>query len=272
MKTTTVILNDIHAGSEYAVKAPKDSLNSSLPLNNDQVKLYDFWCGLVKRWRNPDNLILNGDLVDGLAFKSNLSDCWTRDLTAQAQNCLALIRQFAAKKIFVIRGTPYHTQTKGFDVEEYIAGELKAELDGVRRSTELKLINIAPKGAPTRIVHVAHHLNGSQWFNYRGTALSRDMSAVMLNESHFIDRIKHQKISGIIRAHNHYFWYMESASRFMLSAPAWQLTTPFMFKTSPSSAPDIGAVRMIVDENGDWLKQHALLHGQATKLIVHNEE
>ncbi len=94
---------------------------------------------------------------------------------------------------------------------------------------------------------------------YRSTALARDMAGMMLNESHFLERDRGHKIFGIVRAHNHYFWYSESASRIMIQAPCWQLMTPFMHKIGATSPPDIGAVQLTVYEDGTWDKEHKLL-------------
>lgn len=248
----TVILNDLHCGSVYAVSKNHND-------TPEQKTLYEFWIELVKEWKNPDYLILNGDLIDGLAYRGNMEDTWSKDLQKQADDSIELIRMYNPKKIFVIRGTPYHTQTEGVDLEEYIGKQLNAVKEGDRHSTEVKLINLAPKGADPKIVHVAHHLAGSRWFTYRGTALSRDMSAVMLNETHFIDRQKYGKIWGIIRAHNHYWWLCESASRVMISCPAWQLPTPFMMKVMPSSPPDIGATQITCYDSGEYDIEKRLL-------------
>lgn len=258
----SVILNDLHCGSEFALKSPnavirEDGTHS--PMNKAQEILYDFYKGLAKKWKNPDRLILNGDLIDGMAWRGHNTHIWSDNLYDQADDSIRLILMFGAKEIFVIRGTPYHTATDGVDMEEYIGQQLGAKMEGTRYSTEIKMINLAPKKAPERIVHVAHHLAGSKWFAYRGTALSRAMSAVMLNESHFIDKNVHEKISGIIRAHNHYYWYSESTSRFMLSAPAWQLPTPFTQKVMPESPSDIGAVQFTFHEDGSWFKEHEVL-------------
>lgn len=258
----TVIFNDGHSGSIHALKSPFAKLredDAESPMNKQQEILFDFFSEVVDEWRAPDRLILNGDLLDGRGFRGSLKGIWSDNLLDQADDAVALAKMWEAREIFLIRGTPYHTTTEGVDAEEYIGEQLGAVKEGGRWATEIKMINLAPKGAPERIVHVAHHLAGSKWFAYRGTALSRAMSAVMLNESHFIDKTIHEKISGIIRAHNHYYWYSESTSRFMLSAPAWQLPTPFTLKVMPESPSDIGAVQFTFYEDGSWSKEHRIL-------------
>lgn len=241
----TVVISDLHVGSNYALGAL------------GQVdSFYEFVSDL---WSYPDNLIINGDIIDGLAYRGNLEDCWTNDLKVQSDTAIKFIARFRARRIYVIRGTPYHTQTKGVDLEEYIGEKIHAVSERGRYSTEVKLINLAPKGAPSKIVHVAHHISGSKWFMYRGTAQSREMANVMLNESHFIDRSRHDKIFGIIRGHNHYYWFNESTSRIAIQCPCWQLQTPFMLKIAPSSVPDIGAIRIECFNDGSYGIQKQIL-------------
>lgn len=259
-----VYLSDIHAGSEYAVKSPKAKLSEDdtpSPMNRQQEILYDFWASLAKEWRNPDKLIINGDAVDGLQPKGALRHIWSDNLLDPANDSITLCQMFNAKEILFIRGTPYHTQTKGVDIEEYMAEKLGAVKDGGRYTTEDKVINMTKgmKRAPPRVVHVTHHIAGSKWFMYRPTAAARSAAALKLNEGHFIDPAVHGKITGMARGHNHYFWYQESPSTFMLQLPAWQLPTPFSKKVAPESPSDIGAVMMEFFKDGSWSKVHRLL-------------
>jgi len=257
-KIVSVILNDLHAGSRFSP-------------GPDQPVLVDFFKNVAKKWRNPDKLILNGDLIDGLQYRSNMDECWTTDLQEQADYALDMIKMYGGKSHYVIRGTPYHTQTKGVDLEEWIGRELKAEslveLGKKRYSTQFKVIDMA-KPTPTSkpicqpmVLHFAHHLAGSKWFAYYGSALAREMNDVMLNESHWVDRNVHGKVWGIVRAHVHYFWYAESDSRIMLVCPPWQLATPFVNKIHASSPPlgSLGAVRITVHEDGTFDVEKELL-------------
>lgn len=269
-----VILSDIHSGSEYAVKSPwatvrEDDTHSQM--NSQQEVLFDHWKDLSKKWRRPDVLIINGDLIEGLQPKSQLTHCWSSDLFDQADDCIRLVNMFGAKTIYVVRGTPYHTQTRGIDIEESIAKELGAVKERSRYSTEFKLLDISPNRFIGRIVHVTHHIAGSKWFMYRSTALARDMASMMLNESHFVERDIGQKIFGIIRAHNHYFWYSESATRIMIQGPCWQLMTPFAHKVAATSPGDIGAIMLTMFEDGSWNKEHSLLKSKGMLPVVHRK-
>lgn len=240
-------------------------------MNHEQVELYDHWLALAKKWKNPDVLIVNGDLIEGLQPRSAISHCWSDDLQDQADDCVRLVKMYGAKTIYVVRGTPYHTQTRGVDIEELIAKELGAVKERSRYSTEFKLLDLSPNKSIPRIVHVTHHIGGSKWFMYRSTALARDMAGMMLNESHFVERDIGQKIFGIIRAHNHYFWYSESASRMMIQSPCWQLMTPFAHKVAATSPGDIGAIRLTMFDDGAWNKEHSLLKTRGLLPVVHRK-
>lgn len=257
-----VFLSDIHAGSEYSVKSPHAVISedgTKSEQNKQQEILYNYWHELAKLWKNPDILVVNGDAIDGLNGRNVVGHVWSDNLIDQANDAVRLVKEFGGKKIFVVRGTSYHTSTVGVDVEEYFAEKLGAVKNGQRYTDYMYLINCAPPKASRRVIHVTHHIGGSKWFAYRGTALSRDMAAAILNESHFVDKSTGEKIRGVVRGHNHYFWYTESASRFMLQLPAWQLMTPFTHKVAAVSPPDIGAVQMEFFNDGWWEEKHMLL-------------
>lgn len=257
-----IFLSDIHAGNQVSVKSDRAVISQDdtiSPQNKQQEILFNYWKELAKTWKNPDILIVNGDTIDGLNGRNAITYCWSDNLIDQANDAIRLVNMFGAKKTFVVRGTPYHTSTKGVDIEEYFAEKLDAVRTGERYTDYSYLVNCAPPNAPKRIIHITHHVGGSKWFMYRGTALSRDMAGAILNESHFVDKSTGEKIRGIVRGHNHYFWYTESASRFMLQLPCWQLMTPFAHKVAAVSPPDIGAVRMEFFNDGFWDEEHRLL-------------
>lgn len=278
-------MNDIHSGSDFAVKSPwatRREIQDDDPDDGPtfetvhsaqsprQKILFEYWEMLAKKWKRPDILVVNGDLIEGLQKRAHITRCWSDNLQDQADDSMRLIKMFDAKKIFVIRGTEYHTGSAGNDIEENIAKELNAVKVGQKYSSYFRLINLAPEGSPEKIIHFTHHIQGSKFMHYRGMPLSRAMANMMLNEGHWVDRQKFRSIFGIVRAHVHYYWYEESASRMMLQAPAWQLQTPYGFKVNPESPPDIGAVKFTFYSNGKWDKEHQLLKTKLTMPKVYS--
>ena len=268
---TVVFINDTHCGSNYGLMSDsaehEDGRN--VGMTYQQGKMLDHWKMVAKKWRDPDCIIFNGDLIDGSARADRGTSVWTPNLDTQAQDFKKLYSHWGTpKKLYAIIGTPYHVQDQTIKVEEQIARDLGAERDNSRYATEAKLINLAPDSTLAtpneRIVHVTHHMGSTKVWMYRGTAPSRAMAMMMLNESHFLERKR--KIFGIVRAHVHHFWQEKSSSRLMQVLPCYQMQTPFMYKVMPESPPDLGTVRFTFNADGSWFDEFEPL---PTKLMRH---
>ena len=292
---TTGFLNDFHSGSNVSLMHP-DAYNSdgerSVNMNKYQEGLWNYWKELAKNWKGKlDCLVLNGDLCELMMPRNRMTECWTGNPIDQVMNVVRLIDMIKPKKCYIIRGTPYHVDSDGLHVEELVGkyltkgfngGDDKEDYDeqdnsdkyeyykGIKPVTkcvkyrgryalEFRLINLAPQKAKPKVWHITHHMGSTGAWQYRGTAPSKAMSTLMLNESSFIDRKIWNRIFGIARAHVHHFWYEESHSRVMLVNPAWQLQTPFMFKVMPENVPDIGGTLVYHHSDGHFEKKKYLM-------------
>ena len=243
----------------------------SVGMTYQQGLMFEHWKEVAKKWRDPDCIVLNGDLIDGPAKADRGSSVWTVDMDNQAQEFKKLFKYWGKpKKIYAVIGTPYHVNIDAIKIEEQIARDIGAERENSRYATEAKLINLAPdstfKTDKEKIVHVAHHMGSTKVWMYRGTAPSRAMAMMMLNESHFLERSR--KIFGIIRAHVHHYWQEKSSSRLMQVLPCYQLQTPFMYKIMPESPPDLGSVQFNFHEDGTWEDEYAPLKTKITRMKV----
>ena len=270
---TTVFINDTHCGSNYSLKSPKAEVQGQLSgMTKEQEAIYDHWTAVAKKWKNPDCMIFNGDLIDGAGKADKGASVWTPDLDEQAQDFKRLIAQWGKpKQLYAISGTPYHIKSDSVNVEEIIARDLGAIKEHGRHTTQFKLINLAPdktlNSEYERIVHVTHHMGSTSSWQYRGSAPSRAMAMLMLNESHFLER--NRKIFGIIRAHVHHYWQEKSSSRLMQVLPCWQLPTNFMLKVMPESPPDIGCVRFTFYNDGAFEDEFEPLPVKFARPTVH---
>jgi len=271
---TTVFINDTHCGSKVGLMSDKaiDEDDRNIGFTKNQEVIFEHWRECAKKWKNPDCMILLGDLIDGRARYDNSTSVWTPDMDLQAQDFMKLIQYWGKpKKIFSIIGTPTHVQDATIKVEEQIARAMGAQKERNSSSTYAKLINLAPdqtfKTKQERIFHITHHMGSTKVWMYRGTAPSRAMAMMMLNESHFLD--KDRKIFGIVRAHVHHYWQEKSTSRVMQVLPCWQNQTPFMFKVMAESAPDIGAVRFTIHEDGTFEDEVLPLPNEKIRYKVH---
>jgi len=264
----TGILNDFHSGSNVSLLHPHAyNLNGGrkVDMNKYQKGLWEFWENkIVPRWKDLDCLVLNGDLCELMMPRQAITECWSRDPIDQINNVYELVKMLSPKKIYIIKGTPYHVVDNGTHVEEQLGSTFADRGMNVvqyqhKYAYEYRMINLAPKDGKPRVFHVTHHMGSTGVWQYRGTAPSKSMATLMLNESHFIDRKVWKRISGIIRAHVHHYWYEESANRVMLVNPCWQLATPFMLKVMPESVPDIGGTQLEIHKDGTIAHERFLM-------------
>jgi len=251
---TTVIVSDTHIGHDRGLKSDtamhKEKTDS---LNKIQEAMFEKWKELAKKYRNPDCLILNGDIPELLTITKKESECWTTDATEIKDEANKLLKMFGKpKKIFAIKGTPAHVEADHLRLEEEIARDLGAEVYHFKHVWPYRLIDLAPAGSKKpALYHVTHHISATSGW-YRGTAPAKAMVNLMLNESHYIDRRIWNKIVGLIRSHVHHFWYEESVSRRMIINPCWQGATNWMIQKMPETPPDIGSVILVHHKDGEF--------------------
>ena len=255
-----VVLSDLHVGSNFAVMPRKtfcsegDRWVTPNTLQEDLIGLYE---GLVEEWKAPDILVLNGDLMDGKGQKNFGNTVWSGNFDDQIEACETLVDMWGAKKIYVVRGSEYHMSRQGDPAEEALAKRVGAEPIGSTLSAYELFLKV--EGVT---FHFAHHLASTRVFQYRATALAREIAMGLLNASH-----KH-KTDVVVRSHVHYAWETGSPNHLGFTTPAWQVQTPYMSKLSPSGAiPDIGGLRFTVDGDGfDW--QWRLFKARKPELIT----
>lgn len=241
----TVVVNDTHIGhslglmSDTAIKAGRVK---PVEQTKTQEVTWEFWKKFAKKYRNPDCLLLLGDLPDLLSISRKEDEMWTHNAGDIRREAVKLFKMLGTpKKIFVIKGTPAHVDAQFLTLEEDIAEDLNAEMYRFKRAYPYRLINLAPEGGKKAIYHVTHHISSTTGW-YRGTAPAKAMASLMLNESHFIKKTEQDKIIGLIRGHVHHFWYEESVSRRMIISPCWQGPTDWMIQKMPETPPDIGGI------------------------------
>jgi len=254
---TTVFINDTHVGSQVGLisDTARDGDDRKIGMIHDQEIIFDHWKETAKKWKNPDCMVLLGDLVDGRAKYDNSTSVWTPDMDVQAQEFQRLLKYWGKPKtVFSIYGTLTHTRDATIKVENQIARDLNAKREHGKYTTFDRFVNLAPDKTlntdKEKIFHLAHHVGSTRVWMYRGTAISKAMAMMMLNETHYIE--KKRKVFGIVRGHVHYYWIEKSTSRVMQCLPCWQNKTEFLYKIAPESAPDIGCVRYLIHDDGTF--------------------
>jgi hypothetical protein len=260
MKSKTIVcLSDCHVGSWYAVAPPSFTVNRGdetyqMKYNAIQKSLYKAWKECATEWNSPDILVINGEPIDGPNCREP-SAVWSTRLQDQMEAAKILIRMYNAKKIYTTRGSDYHVTVEDQPFEEYFGKEIGAtSVKGFYAPNEL---NLAVNG---RIINFMHALPNTISWQYRSTAITREMAMIKLNRSHRYDA------DIIIRSHVHFFWYSGSTSHLAIITPCFKLTDWYAYKKgSASSAPDIGAVRLTINEDGSFYHEHKIFKFPAFK-------
>lgn len=248
MPDTVVGIADLHCGSLVGLCPPNFADHT---INGVQRKLWKRYRRCAKEWHKPDWLIVNGDAIDGKARRKYGAGQWTTSLIAQADCAAECISLWKPKHIVVLIGSDYHVDNSGEVVEEHLGRAVGAEHPGdgwepYLPHTGLEIDLVFWKTA----MHFAHHLGFTRVWQYRSTAITRDMLLSRLGEKQWTDpgaelrdELAGVKRDYLIRAHVHYFWHVEATNQHGFILPGWQAMTPFMKRKSLTTAPDVGAIR-----------------------------
>ena len=242
-----VLLADGHNGSRYALAHPDQAPRKGKGAKTRAV-LWDIWktCA-AGEWGKPDAIIYNGDAVDGQNPRGRGVGQWTTDLDEQADGAAELIKMWmgAKTKIYMIRGSDYHVESNGLNVEEHVAQKLGAEPypggDGERSGWHWFLTF----GSWT--FHVQHYVGATSVAARRSTPLATAMLNVKLHED-----IAAHKARVTVRAHAHNYVHTEYSNTHGFILPCWKAKDAYMLKGRVLAyATDIGFVG--IEIRGDSL-------------------
>ena len=131
-----VVISDLHCGHVVGLTPPSWQLQSvkAIGKRNKHVRIQKaLWAEYDKIYRTlrtPDLLIVNGDCIDGRAYKSGGTELITTDRGEQCEMAVECILKFHARKIIMTFGTSYHASSDGEDWELQIADMVNAEKIG----------------------------------------------------------------------------------------------------------------------------------------------
>jgi len=129
-----LILSDLHVGSLWGLWPPSFSTvdartGDTLKFiqNKTQKGLWKHWEKMLREVPDPEIIILNGDLIDGLAYRDKGRGLVTPNLTWQAEACLDILKTLPKVPTYFTQGTGYHELDDGRPVEEHLAREMGGE-------------------------------------------------------------------------------------------------------------------------------------------------
>lgn len=242
-------LSDIHPGSIDGMLPPDFITCGGRHIGQNAGQRYTWECfNDMIAWAAPqkiDCVVIVGDLVEGKQYKGHGSElCLTLmpdQETASEQILNHLISKIKPKKVYVVKGTPYHDGELGESADR-VARNIKAtQYEGLGVGIHAKeVMDLEVEGV---IIDFSHGISVSGGL-YRAVAIDREAlwSAISGKTG------KAPKADVIVRGHAHYFVHVEHPTKHAMILPAWQLQTSYMRKNSRyRMIPDLGAVVLEID-------------------------
>lgn len=252
-----VVVSDLHVGCGMAIM-PEGGFTGDTGVHYQpsplQEKLYDRWKNGFWAWVNREcprgyNVIVNGDLIDGVHHQAVTQ--WSHNLLDQRRACVNLLQPVreAAGRFIVVRGTESHVGQSG-QHDEAIASVLGAERSSSGTSSHWEVfLRFGGK-----LVHVAHHIGATTSPFAKSSALQRQIALSYVNSGRWGD----EPPVMFVRSHRHQCsWVGEPCSHGIVTCvvtPAWQLKTPYVHRMSLMQEPEYGGIILFAGDNGVYHK------------------
>lgn len=202
-----VVVSDFHCGHEVGLTPPKWNPEYEADhLTEYRSYMWDAYSRTIEQLQPIDILVANGDLIDGRGERAGSVELIVLDRALQVKMAIKCIELAKAKKIYITRGTDYHT---GYEEnwENLIADAVGAEIGDIK--------NVDVNGL---LFNFRHHIGGSQTPLGRTTPLAKE--AVWNALWHV--RKGFPLANVIVRSHVHYHAYAGGPEWLAMTTPGLQ--------------------------------------------------
>lgn len=212
-----VVISDLHCGHRAGLTPPdrqyRDGDDEDLHKYGEvQSKMWKWYCDTILSLGKIDTLVLNGDAVDGKSDKSGGSELITSDRRIQVAMAAEAIAVVNAKKVYIIKGTAYHTGTDE-DWEEVLADMVGAAHVGFHEWID----------ADGVMFDFKHKIGSSSIPHGRFTAPAR---SALWNDL-WAERKMQPLAHIVVRSHVHYHVFLGGPGKLVLTTPALQAWTKY---------------------------------------------
>lgn len=249
--TSIVVVSDTHCGCQLGLCPPTVALDHGGTYNASRLQrvVWSWWREFCDDFvpdatkGEPFAVVHNGDCLDGVHHGSTTQI--THNLADQRRIAVGVLRplmQACGGRYYHIRGTEAHVGQSG-EHEEAVARELGAipDEEGNHARWEMRL------RFGKHLLHFTHHIATTSSPYSETTALTREAVNMFVECGQSGDPMP----SMIVRSHRHRYSAVrvpfpgksERDDVHCVTTPAWQLKTPFVFKTGArNSQPQIGGL------------------------------
>jgi hypothetical protein len=208
-----VVISDLHCGNRSGLTPPdwqyKDEATSDgmEKWGTIQRAVWKFYAATLAKLQPIDLLVVNGDALDGKGERSGGMELLTADRREQVEMAGQAIELAGARKVLIIRGTPYHVG-EGEDWESVLADRVKAAHCGIHEWVE----------AGGVVLDFKHRVSSSIIPHGRNTLINR---AALWNTL-WAERGLQPRADILIRSHVHYHIHGGDARRLVMTTPCLQ--------------------------------------------------
>ena len=233
------VVSDLHCGSRLGLypcgsAITLDDGGTYLP-SIPQQRIWSLWLEYWREWiprvsrGDPLCVVVNGDAIDGTNSRDTTQISRNpQDQQRIARACLEPVLEAAKGRLYVIRGTSWHTGDSGH-CEETLAesvGAIKNE-DGRYSRYDLWLQLGGDKGP---LCHFLHHIGFVSSLAYETTALMKEYAESVTEAGRWGNPVP----DVVVRSHRHRQAEIRVQTKrgygTCFTTPSWELKTPFAWK------------------------------------------
>lgn len=243
---------DTHLGNPYAPWPKEQEIAPGFTIDcgepQETLGRYRDECIEKMKDYDVDTVIFVGDLIDGNNRKEFGRDRITTDIDIQAEAALKWLMPFCeGRRVFGISGTGYHDSVDSRKEHGIIENLGTNKGDGYWGPYK----NVRMNGS---VISVSHGQGGA--LIYRATKSDRELLHALAGEAS--GKIPCH-IDLFVRAHLHFFGYLDNGPNAYLAVPCFCDWIPYKFSLMLyGRQPDIGMVITVIDKDGAILPKKIL--------------
>jgi len=242
------VISDTHCGHRSGLTPPE--YNGFIGKNkwaDMRAELWKWFIETMEQHKPIDILFNLGDNIDGSGRRSGASELIAPDPQDQCEMAIEAIESIEAKKIFMVKGTPYHTGDNT-DYEQIIADRLGASI-GEQEWVEVEL----PDGSIT--FDLKHKVGGSSIPHGKGNSIAKER---LWNLIHNDDHTAQPKADVFLRGHVHYYYHVEDTTYHAFTCPSLQGLGSKYGSRQCSGIVHFGFLIIDLHSREDWLKSPSI--------------
>ena len=205
-----MVIGDLHCGSLCGLTPPgwMVSRQRSRFYHDLQQEMWDNYMDILSHFGDVDDLVVNGDVIDGKGTRSGGTEMITSDMFEQTRIATEALSQIRCKNIYFTYGTAYHTASEGGeDFDQLVASNFNANI-----YDELDL------NAGGVVFNIRHKIGASSNPSSRAMPVGKARLWDALRSIRNDD----QPADVYIRSHVHYFCFCGESKWTAFTIPALQ--------------------------------------------------